>query len=167
MSSLNIHAAYIIRTNARVPDDNPSMLHRPRTVYVDKEQYPISLVHLEDISTPDWKKKRGFDQIETTVWFLTRTHQIADLIDFVSTEIPIDVHSATQDSMTQIQRVLVSAYGINSLNASAFLTATGKQVQLQSEKVSYRPEIISFSRFSYNLDPSLIDSRIIKKPTFS
>ena len=52
MSSSNIHIARITRTNVRVPDDNPSMLHRPRTVYVGKEQYPISFVHLEDISTP-------------------------------------------------------------------------------------------------------------------
>ena len=52
MSSTNIRAARITRTSARAPDDNPSMLHIPRTVYVGKEQYPISLVSLEDISTP-------------------------------------------------------------------------------------------------------------------
>ena len=56
MSSSNIRAARITRTNAKAPDDNPSMLHRPRTVYIGKEQYPISLVPLEDISTPAWKK---------------------------------------------------------------------------------------------------------------
>ena len=91
MSSSNIRAARITRTNARVPSDNPSMLHRPRTVYVGKEQYPISLVPLEDISTPAWKNQRGFDQLETAVCSLTRTHQIADLIELISTEIPIDV----------------------------------------------------------------------------
>ena len=52
MSSSNIRAALIVRANARAQDDNPSMLHRPRMVYVDKEQYSISLVPLEDISTP-------------------------------------------------------------------------------------------------------------------
>ena len=131
MSSSNIHAARITRTNAKAPDDNPSMLHRPRMVYVGKEQYPISLVPLEGISTPAWKKQRGFDQLETAVCSLTRTHQIADLIELVSTEIPIDVHSAAQDSMKQMQRALGSAYDINNLNESAFLTAIGKQVQLR------------------------------------
>ena len=52
MHSFNIRAARMTRTNAKAPDDNPSILHRPRTVYVGKEQYPISLVPLEDISTP-------------------------------------------------------------------------------------------------------------------
>ena len=52
MPSSNIRAARMPRANAKAPDDNPSILHRPRTVYVGKEQYPISLVPLEDISTP-------------------------------------------------------------------------------------------------------------------
>ena len=95
-------------------------------------------------STPAWKKQRGFDQLETAVFSLKRTHQIADLIELVSTEIPIDVHSATQDSMTQMQRVLVIVYDINNFNASALLTATDKQVQLKSEKVGDRPERIFF-----------------------
>ena len=34
MSSSNVHAAFIARVNDRVQDDNLSMLHKPRTVYV-------------------------------------------------------------------------------------------------------------------------------------
>ena len=75
------------------------MIHRSRTVHVGKEQYPTSFVLLEDISTPAWKKQRGFDQLETTVFSFEITHQIADLIELVSTEIPIGVHSAAQDSI--------------------------------------------------------------------
>ena len=52
------------------------------------------------------------------------------------------------------------------MNASTFLTAIGKHVQLKPEKVSDRPEEILFFRFSYNLDPSSIDPRIVQKPTF-
>ena len=59
MSSSNIDATLIARSNARSQDDNLSILHRPRTVYVGKEQYLISLVPLEDISTPAWKKSVG------------------------------------------------------------------------------------------------------------
>ena len=55
------------------------------------------------------KNQRGFDQLETDVFSLTRTHQIADLIELVSTELPIDVHSTARYSMKQIQRVLVNA----------------------------------------------------------
>ena len=57
---------------------------------------------LEDVSTPAWRKQRGFDQLEIAVYSLKRTHQIADLIELVSTEISIDVHSAAQDATKQI-----------------------------------------------------------------
>ena len=66
---------------------------------VGKDQYPINLVPLEDISTPAWKKQRGFDQLETAVFSLTRTHQIVYLIELVSTDILIDMNPAAQDSM--------------------------------------------------------------------
>lgn len=64
-------------------------------MYVDKEQYLISLVPLDDIST-------GFDRLYTAVSSLKITHQIADLIELVFTEIPIDVHSAAQDVTKRI-----------------------------------------------------------------
>ena len=78
------------------------MLHRPRTVYVGKEQHTISLVPFEDISTLAWKNQRGFDQLETAVFSLKITHQNTDLIELVSTEIPIDVYFAAQYSMKQM-----------------------------------------------------------------
>ena len=49
--SSNIRVAHIARSNARVQNNNPYVLQRPRTVYIGKEQYPISLVPLEDILT--------------------------------------------------------------------------------------------------------------------
>ena len=61
---------------------------------------------------------------------------------------------------------MVSAYNINNLNASAFLIATGKHVQLKSEKVSDRLEGKLFFRFFYNLDSTSISPRIMQKPTF-
>ena len=60
------------------------------------------------------------------MYSLKSTHQLADLIELVYIEIPIDMHSTTQDVTKQIQRVLVSTYNINKLNASIFLTTTDK-----------------------------------------
>ena len=125
-----------------------------------------SSMPLKDVSTPAWRKQRGFDQLEIAVSSLKRTHQIANLIELVSTEISIDVHSAAQDATKQIQRTLASVYDINNLNVSVFLTATVKQVQLKSEKFADRPDGLSFFRFSYNLDSTSISPRIMQKPTF-
>ena len=120
MSSSNICDTFIARSNAQAKDDNPSMLHRPRTVYIGKEKYPSSLVPLEDIKNSALKKNRGFHQLETAVFSLTRMHRITDLIELVYAEIPIDKHPAAQDAIKKMQRVLVSVYGINSLRIYPF-----------------------------------------------
>ena len=98
MYSPNSRGAVIVRANARVPNENSSSLHQPRTVYVGKEQYPINLTLLEDVSTHTWKNSREFYQLETAVFFLKSTHQVADIMELVAQEIPIDDYSAAQDA---------------------------------------------------------------------
>jgi len=97
---------------------------------------------------------------------LKSTHQVADLMELVAHKISIDVHSAAQDATNQILKVLGSLYNIDNRHASDFLTVTGAQAQLKSDKLAERTESLSFFRFSYSLDPSTIDSRIIQKPSF-
>jgi len=65
-----------------------------------------------------------------------------------------------------MQNVLDSVYNIEKLNASVFLTSTGKQAHLASEKLKDRPDNVTFFRLSYDSDPSSVDKRIKQKPTF-
>ena len=78
MFSSIVRAALIERTNARAQNNNPSMLHKPCTMYIGKEQYHISLVPLENILAPAWRKQRGFGQLETEVYSLKSAHQIVN-----------------------------------------------------------------------------------------
>ena len=96
MASSNSRIAASHRANARVQET--SVLHQTRTVYVGKEQYPINLTPLVDVSSATWKKQRGFDQLESAVMSLRNTHQVADLMELVRQEIVIDVDSAAQDA---------------------------------------------------------------------
>ena len=91
---------------------------------------------------------------------LMSTQHVVDLMELVCKEITIDVDYAAQDAMKQMNKVLTSVYDIKNINASVFMTGTGYKVQMKSEKLKERPEGISFFRFDYNLDPSVIDSRI-------
>lgn len=96
VSNSNIRVAASHHTNTSAPD--PSLLHQPRTVYVGKEQYPISLTPLFDISSPIWKKQRGFDQLDSTLVSLWNTHQVADLMELVRQEVIIDMDSVAKDA---------------------------------------------------------------------
>ena len=135
-------------------------------MYVGKEQYPINLTPLVDVSAATWKKQRGFDQLESAVLSLRNTHEVADLMELVRQEVVIDVDSAAQDAASQMQRVMASINDVQNLNAAAFIGATGEQMTLSSRKRSDRPEGLSFFRFSFSLDPSSIDARIRQKPVF-
>ena len=101
MASPNTRIAVSHRANARIGDT--SSLHQPRTVYVGKEQYPINLTPLVDVSSAMWKKQRGFDQLETAVIALRNTHQVADLMELVCQELSIDVSLAVHDAANLIQ----------------------------------------------------------------
>ena len=164
MASPNSRITTSHRTNARVQDS--SMLHQPRTVYVGKEQYLINLKPLVDVSPATWKKERGFDQLESAVLSLRNAHEVADLMELVRQGVVIDVDSAAQEATNQMKRVLASVTNVQNLNAAAFIGATGKQLTLASEKLSDRPDGLSFFRFSFSLDPVSIDTRIRQKPVF-
>ena len=131
-----------------------------------KEQYPISLSPLLDVSISTWRKQRGFDQLESAVLSLRNTHQVADLMELVRQEIPIDVDLAAQDSTKIMEKIIVSVYNIDNLNGSAFITAQVRTVQLKSEKLKDRPEGISLFRFAFSIDPAELDERIKQKPIF-
>ena len=118
------------------------------------------------MSTSTWNKQRGFNQLESAVISLRNTHQIADLMELVSQEVPIDVDLAAQDSTKQTERVLASAYNVDNINGPTFLTAQSKVVHLRSETLSDRPEGILYFRFLISLKPASVDHKIRQKPTF-
>ena len=136
MTSPNSRIATTNRVNSR--SEGGSLVHQPLTVYVGKEQYPINLSPLLDVSTSTWKKQRGYDQLEAAVISLRNTHQVADLMELVRQEVPIDMDSAAQESTKQMQKVLASVYKVENLNGSAFLTSQSKLIHLKSENLGDR-----------------------------
>ena len=54
-----------------------------KTVYVGKNQYPISIIQVSEISEIAWKKKSGFDVLTYSVASLRGKHSGSDLITLV------------------------------------------------------------------------------------
>ena len=84
--------------NNRENEASSSGVGRPRTVYVGKYQYPVSLVQLAQVSDVARKKKAGFDLLMPTVRSLLGSHNVSDLINPVDGEIPIYTYSDLQNS---------------------------------------------------------------------
>ena len=166
MSSPHNCTANTARTNTQNSNGIVSSLHLPCTVYIGKEQYHINSTPPKDVSVATWKQQRGYYQLETAILLLRSTHQVVDLMELVCQDIPLDVDSVAQDATKLMGTVVSSVYKVNNLDTLAFLTDMGKQANLTSEKISNRPENVSFFRLSYNLDPSSSNPRLTQKPTF-
>ena len=96
---------------------------RPRTVYVGKYQYLVSLIQTTQVSDVAWKNKAGFDILTSTVNSLLGSHNVFDLITLVDGEVPMDKYSALQNLEKQIIIVTKSVFDIKNLIASEFLSS--------------------------------------------
>ena len=61
-----------------------------KTIHVDKNQYPISVIQISEISEISWKKKAGFDLLSSSVASLSGGHSMYNLIMLVDNEVPMD-----------------------------------------------------------------------------
>ena len=84
------------------PTDNErSGAGTPKTVYVGKNQYTISIVQLYEVSEIAWGKKAGFNLLTSLISSLSGGHNISDFITLVENEVTIDIYSALQDAETK------------------------------------------------------------------
>ena len=67
----------------RTNKTSSSVVGSPRTLYVGKDQYPVSLIQIAQVLDVAWKKKQGFDILMSTVNSLLGSHKISDLIILV------------------------------------------------------------------------------------
>ena len=70
------------------------------------------------------EKQRGFDQLEAAIMSLRGTHQVADLMELICQEVPLNVDLASQDATKLMGKVV--AYQVAILTASAFVMNDGK-----------------------------------------
>ena len=63
---------------------------KPKTVYVGKNQYPISIVQLDEVSDIAWRKKAGLDLLTSLLGSLSGGHNMLDLITLVDNNVTMD-----------------------------------------------------------------------------
>ena len=66
------------------PADNESTgAYKPNTVYVGKNQYPISIIQFPEVSDIAWRKKSDLVFLTYLVSYLSCGHNVSDLITLV------------------------------------------------------------------------------------
>jgi len=167
MSSPTIKALLARISTAANSVSSPSSLDNGyKTVYVGKDQHPVSISALDEVSAPAWKKAAGFDELSRVVFSLADTHEVADLVALISQELPIATNVAFQEAHTESVAIMKSAFDIRNLSAAAFINNAGFVIKLQSEDLDVRPEGIGYFRFHCDLDPAANDKRVLQ-PAFN
>ena len=80
------------------PENNASTAVNPKTVYVGKNWYPISIIQLAEVSDIAWMKKSGFDILTSSVGPLSDRNSVSDFIIITDNKIPTDTYYALQDA---------------------------------------------------------------------
>ena len=70
---------------------------KPKTAYVGKNRYSISIVQLAKVSEIVCRKKAGSDFLTSSVSSISGGHNVSDLITLVDKEVPIYNYFALQD----------------------------------------------------------------------
>ena len=65
------------------PSYSVSTAGKLKTVYVGKNQYPISIIQLAEFLEIAWKKKAGFSLLTYLVCYLSGGHSVSYLITIV------------------------------------------------------------------------------------
>ena len=116
MSSPTIKALLARISTAANSVSSPSSLDNGyKTVYVGKDQHPVSISALDAVSAPAWKKAAGFDELSRVVFSLADTHEVADLVALISQELPIATNVAFQEAHTESVAIMKSAFDIRNL----------------------------------------------------
>ena len=102
-SSTMITTELVYRTRSgnvtnHINKTSSSGIERPRTLYVGKDQYLVSLFRLAQVSDVAWKKKAVFYLLTSTVNSLLGYHKVYDFITLVGGEVPMDRYSTLQNS---------------------------------------------------------------------
>ena len=134
----------------------------PRTVHFGKYHIPTSLPKLQPVSDTAWRKKAGFDQLTLTIYGLLKLLPAANLIPLIAREVPTETFTAQQEATKVMYKIRRCVFDVNHLQTVVFLNASGKTVNVKSEKLNDRPRGLTLSWLSCE-----IDILYIKKTAFS
>jgi len=120
-----------------------------KTVYFGKDQQPVTIMQMEHVTLPAWRKAASFDNLRNTVYTLVEAHSVVDVMALViASELPIDTGAAFREAQAAAKMVTDSAFDINNLTPSAFLASEGKHLRFSpAAALADRPEDITFFCF--------------------
>ena len=172
-SSPNLHAASILRNQQSTRtthslNSDTSSLSGIKTVYVGKDQHPVTIMQMPHVNEAVWKKAASFENLCNTAQSLLEAHSTADIMALITKEIPMDTGADFQEAKVAAKMIIDNVFNIANLNPNAFLNSDGKTLKFApTGDLSKRPEDLTFFCFQSDLDGHDIDRRVMTAGEFS
>jgi hypothetical protein len=173
MTSPNLHTAASILRNQSTRTTNSfssdsTNLSGMKTVYVGKDQHPVTIMQMAHVNEVVRKKAASFENLCNTAHSLLEAHSTADIMALIAKEIPMDTGAAFQEAQAAAKVVTDNVFNIDNLHPNAFLNSNGKMLKFApTVELSERPEDLTFFRFQCDLDGQEVDKRVTMAGDFS
>ena len=137
-----------------------------KTVYVGKDQRPVSIMEVAPLTAPGWKRGSTFDHFAAVMKNLSETHDAAGIMTTVANEVLISTETAAAEAEEVAARVRKQVFYVDNLFGTRFMFGDGKKVtNLKDTDLDGRPQDIAYFGFQYMLDTTeIVDERINQEP---
>ena len=117
-----------------------------KNVCIGKDQHPVSILSLVATDSPTWQKAACFNELSDTAKNLSDSaYGVADILSFLSDELPIDTSAAYQESTRVTCNILACVYNVSLLNPTSCFNSKGNTVSLvDMHDLDKRAEGIAF-----------------------
>jgi len=149
--------------NTRVAADARIGTNGFKTIYLGKDQRPISVMKLALLEEPSWKRGATFTHLAKAIKSQMKNYTMADLVTVVANEMPISTESAMEEAEGAGERLRKEIFCVDNLEGQHFLDSKGKQKDVTSEELSLRPGDLSYFAFLCNVNPKEVDKRIVQE----
>jgi hypothetical protein len=131
-----------------------------------KDPVSTTIITMAPPSGKSYARKHSFDTLVTAI----RTHSNAfppsDLINVITSEMPIDTAAALQSAHNICSAILTAPYHTSNLQPLSFLTRDGHPITITNDFDSNRPDDVFYVSFNCCINGKSIDPRI-SQPTHS
>ena len=104
--------------------------HR-KNVCIGKDQHPVSILSLVATDSPTWQKAACFNELSDTAKNLSDSaYSVADILSFLSDELPSNTSAAYQESTRVTCNILACVYNVSLLNPTSCFISKGNTVSL-------------------------------------
>ena len=120
---------------------------------------------MNPLNGKSWQKTSSFDSLSNTLRSHIDNLSILDLLNIVSTEVPLDTTTLYVAAEVVKKQILVSILDVSNLTGVSFLNGTGGLAKTPATTANTdRTKDIVYTRHSYTIDANYVDKRIEQKP---